>query len=137
MRIIGLLLAPAVLACAQDALTNESVVKMVKAGLSEGVILSMVNTQPATYSMTPDKLIELKSAGVSDRVVAAMVERSASTGPVMPDPAITTGNPNDPMAPHDSGIYPYSRSRNGDYTMTVLEQAAYQGQRLGACWARR
>ena len=70
------------LACAQDVLTNESVVKMVKAGLSERVILSMVSSQPPAYSVTPDTLIELKSAGVSDRIVAAMVERNAGAGPV-------------------------------------------------------
>jgi hypothetical protein len=119
------------MACAQDALTNESVVKMVKAGLSEGVILSMVKTQPAKYSVNPDKLIELKSAGVSDSIVAAMVERNAGAGPVAPNPTVATGNPNDPMAPHDSGIYVYSNDRNGEYKMTVLEQAAYQGSKTG------
>ena len=131
MWIISLLLALVVLASAQDALTNESVVKMVRAGLSEGVILSMVNTQPPKYSVTPDKLIELKSAGVSDRIVAAMVERSAGAGPVAPNPTGATGNPNDPMAPHDSGIYLYAKGRDGEYKMTVLEQAAYQGSKTG------
>src|ERR1035441_6206658 len=131
MRIVSLLLALAAMACAQDALTNESVVKMVKAGLSEGVILSMVKTQPAKYSVNPDKLIELKSAGVSDSIVAAMVERNAGAGPVAPNPTVATGNPNDPMAPHDSGIYVYSNDRNGEYKMTVLEQAAYQGSKTG------
>jgi hypothetical protein len=131
VRILSLLFALAVLACAQDVLTNESVVKMVKAGLSERVILSMVSSQPPAYSVTPDTLIELKSAGVSDRIVAAMVERNAGAGPVSPNPTVATGNPNDPTTPHDSGIYLYSKDRNGEYKMTVLEQAAYQGSKMG------
>ncbi len=65
---------------AQEPLTNDSVVKMVKAGLSEDVIVSMVKTQPAKYTLTPEQLITLKSAGVPDRVVAAMVEKGAGAG---------------------------------------------------------
>src|SRR5579863_7598339 len=63
---------------AQEALTNDSVVKMVKAGLSEDVILSMVRTQPGKYTVAPEQLIDLKSAGVPDRVVAAMVEKGSN-----------------------------------------------------------
>jgi hypothetical protein len=130
-RILSLLLALAVLGCAQDALTNDAVVKMAKAGLSEDVILSMVNTRPAKYSVTPDSLIELKSAGVSDKIVAAMVARSSVAVPAAPPPTAASGDPNDPAAPHDSGIYVYSKDRNGEYKMTVLEQAAYQGSKTG------
>jgi len=130
-RAFGWLLALAAMACAQDALTNESVVKMVKAGLSEGVVLSMVDTQPANYLVTPDNLIQLKSAGVPDRIVAAMVARNAGTAPIAPNPSVATGNPDDPMGLHYSGIYLYSRDRNGLHRMTILEQAAYQGSKTG------
>ena len=113
--------------------------KMVKAGLSEDVILSMVKSQPAKYNLSPDNLIALKSAGVPDRVVAAMVERNSTpalgaasaSGATPVAGAVANGNPNDPMAPHDSGIYLYAQDRNGGYQMTVLEQAAYQGSKTG------
>jgi len=113
---------------------------MVKAGLSEDVILSMVKTQPAQYTLTPDQLIALKSVGVPDKVVAAMVEKAAggstlgaakTTGATPIAGTVATGDPNDPMSPHDSGIYLYAKDRNGEYKLTVLEQAAYQGSKTG------
>jgi hypothetical protein len=122
---------------AQEPLTNESIIKMVKAGLSEDVILTMVRSQPASYALAADQLIALKSAGVSDRVVAGMVERSAggtssrTTGATPAAGTVASGDANDPMAPHDSGIYLYAKDRNGEYKLTVLEQAAYQGSKTG------
>jgi len=123
---------------AQETLTNDSVVKMVKAGLSEGIILSMVRTQPGKYTVTPEKLIDLKSAAVPDRVVSAMIEKGGNgvgagkaSGATPAAGTVSAGNPNDPMAPHDSGIYLYAKDRSGDYKLTVLEQAAYQGSKTG------
>lgn len=134
---------------AQEALTNESVIKMIKAGLSEDVVLSMVKTQPAKYSLGPDQLITLKSEGVPDKVVAAMVEKSAggnsnaSPGVTMASASgattiagtIAGGDPNDPMTPHDSGIYLYMKDQDGNSRMVILEQAAYQGSKTGGMFA--
>jgi hypothetical protein len=146
----GLLCALAVscfsLVNAQEPLTNDSVVKMVKAGLAEDVILSMVKSQPAKYTMSPDNLIALKTAGIPDRIVAAMVERTAgprtgvytgatASGATPAAGNIATGDPNDPAAPHDSGIYLHSKDRGGEYKLTVLEQAAYQGSKSGGLFA--
>ncbi len=125
---------------AQEPLTNEAVIKMVKSGLAEDVIVSIVRTQPAKYSLGTDQLIGLKSSGVPDRVLAAMVERGTGTGPSAATvstgatPAagtVGTGDPNDPISPHDSGIYLFAKDRSGDFKMTVLEQAAYQGSKTG------
>jgi len=115
---------------------------MVKAGFSEDVILSMVKTQPAKYTLTPDQLIAVKSAGVPDKVVAAMVDKgagagsgpltgTAATGATPAAGIVASGDPNDPMASHDSGIYLYAKDRNGAYKLTMLEQAAYQGSKTG------
>jgi len=124
-------------------LTNDAIVKMVRAGLGEDVIVSMVNTQPANYTLTPEQLIALKSAGVPDRVVTAMVTKYSGTGvgallggkasgATPPAGTVSAGDPNDPTAPHDSGIYLYAKNRNGEYTLTILEQAAYQGAKTGS-----
>ena len=51
---------------------------MQSAGLSESIILSSVNTQPAAYDTSTDGLLALKKAGVSDAVVAAMISRNAA-----------------------------------------------------------
>jgi hypothetical protein len=44
-------------------------------------------------------------------------------------------DPNDPMTPHDSGIYVYTKDRDGKVVMTVLERAAYQGAKTGGVFA--
>ena len=125
---------------AQESLTNAAIIKMVKAGLSEDIIVSMVKSQPAQYSVSPDQLIGLKSAGVSDKIVAVIVEKSASgSAPGAPTASgatplagtVAAGDPNDPLALHDSGIYLYAKERTGEYKLTVLEQAAYQGSKTG------
>lgn len=72
-RWISVLAALSCTVClAQQALTNESVVKMVQAGLSEGTILSMIRSQPGDYDVNPDAMAALKKAGVTDDEMAAM-----------------------------------------------------------------
>jgi hypothetical protein len=70
-------------------LTNNSIVKLVKAGLSEETITSIVKTQPGQYSLVADDIIALKKAGVSEKIITAMLNKSASetlTAPVTPPP---------------------------------------------------
>ena len=76
MRALRLLCALALLACAQDVLTNDSVLKMVKSGLGENLILNMVQNQPGKYVMSADELVKLKQAGVSDKILDAMIAKS-------------------------------------------------------------
>ena len=47
----------AAFAAAQTAMTNDSVIKMAKAGLSEDIILGSVNGQPGQYRTSADDLI--------------------------------------------------------------------------------
>lgn len=63
---------------AQALLTNEVVVRMVKAGVSNEVIATMVNEKPGQYSLTTTDLVALKQAGVSDNVIAAMIGHGGS-----------------------------------------------------------
>jgi hypothetical protein len=101
--ILALILAAffaAVPAQAQQGLTNADIIKMQSAGLSENIILSSVNSQPAAYDTSTDGLLALKKAGVSDGVVAAMISRNAAmkSGVVNPSgtnlpPAAQAGPP--------------------------------------------
>jgi hypothetical protein len=84
LRLLSLLLALLVVvfiavfpAQAQQGLTNTDVIKMQSAGLSESIILSSVNTQPAAYDTSTDGLLALKTSGVSDAVLGAMISRNA------------------------------------------------------------
>jgi len=72
----ALMVASSVLALAQQSLTNDSIIKLVKAGLSEDLIISTINAQPGAYDTSPDGLIALKAAGVSDKVVSAVVAKA-------------------------------------------------------------
>ena len=72
-----LLLACSVLT-AQQTLNNDSIIKLVKAGLSDDLIVSTVNASPSAYDTSANGLIALKSAGASDKVVAAVVTRSSA-----------------------------------------------------------
>src|SRR5260370_27603030 len=80
-------LAGAAVVQAQETLTNDSIVKMVKAGLSEDVIVNVIGLQPGKYSLSPDDLIALKNANVSPRVITAMMNRSQSGAATSPPPA--------------------------------------------------
>jgi hypothetical protein len=79
---------------AQTALSNDSVIKLVKAGLSDDLIVSTVNAVPGTYDTSADGLIALKGAGASDKVISAIVLKASTpasqplTTPPGPDPNI-------------------------------------------------
>lgn len=65
-------------AAAQQPLTNDSIEKMAKAGLSDDVIVSMIQSQPGNYDLSPDTLVALKKDGLSDKVLSAMAAKNAA-----------------------------------------------------------
>ncbi len=87
-------------ASAQQALNNDAILKLVKAGMGDDLIVNMVNTQPGTYSLSTDDLIALKSSGASERVISAMLLKKSGGAPA--GPTVST-----PVAglPHEIGIY--------------------------------
>jgi hypothetical protein len=60
-----------------ESLRNEDVVKMVKAGLDDSIVLSKIKTSTTQFNTDPDTLIILKANGVSSAVLKAMTEASA------------------------------------------------------------
>ncbi len=79
---------------AQTALSNDSVIKLIRAGLSDDLIVSTVNAVPGTYDTSADGLIALKAAGASDKIISAIVLRTSAptpqspAAPPVPDPNI-------------------------------------------------
>jgi hypothetical protein len=106
VKTLRLLLAVAVLAGAQDVLTNESVLKMVKSGLGESLIVSMIHSQPGKYTLNPDELVKLKQAGVSENILAAMIAKGAGNT-AAPGAGASGATPSDPDIPQgmDVGVY--------------------------------
>jgi hypothetical protein len=58
---------------AQQALDNDSVIKLAKAGISDDLLITTINASPGHYDVSPNGLIALKAASLSDKVVAAIV----------------------------------------------------------------
>ena len=56
-------------------LTNDSIVQLVKASMSEDVVVSMIKTQPARFDVGVDEILALKTNGVSDKIIKEMVLR--------------------------------------------------------------
>ena len=86
---------------AEDALTNDAVVKMVKAGLPESVIIQKIRTSERKFDTSAESLIKLKGAGVPDKVIEAMLGPAAGTGTAAtrtPPPAATS--PSEPTIAH-------------------------------------
>jgi hypothetical protein len=73
----GVLLVFAVSVPAQEVLNNNSILKLLQAGIGEDMIINMINSQPGKYSLGADDVIAWKKAGVSDKVLAAMIAKNA------------------------------------------------------------
>jgi hypothetical protein len=86
---------------AQQSLTNDSVLKMVKATMGDDLIINMINTQPSAFALAPDDLIALKSGGVSDKIISAMLLKSAAPAA----PALTTSAIPASGLVHEVGVY--------------------------------
>jgi hypothetical protein len=69
---------------AQQIMNNDSVIKMIKAGLSDDLVVSTINAQTGAYDTSIDGLNALKAAGASGRVIAAIVVKSAGPAPAAP-----------------------------------------------------
>jgi hypothetical protein len=82
---------------AQEVLTNDSVIQMLKAGLPEGVVISKIKSTASKFDLKTDSLVNLKKAGVSDKVLEAMMAAgsggpaTAAATPAPPAPALAAG----------------------------------------------
>ncbi len=109
MRRFVVMLAMAVVCLglvAQDALNNDAVIKLVKAGLSDELIVNTISSKPGTYDTTTDGLIALKTAGASDKVVSAIVMKAS--GVSAPAPAAAAPAASGPVLPpgiDEVGVY--------------------------------
>ncbi len=89
--------SPAATSLAQEVLTNDSVVQMIKAGLPESVVIAKIRSTATKFDLKTESLVNLKKAGVSDRVLEAMMAPgSPATGaqaaaPAAAAPAAATG----------------------------------------------
>jgi hypothetical protein len=63
----------------EKTLTNAEVVKLVKLGIGDDVVIAKIRQAPTVdFKLETDDLGNLKAAGVSGKVIAAMLDRSSS-----------------------------------------------------------
>jgi len=86
---------------AQETLTNDSVIKLLKAGLSEELVVTTINSSPGKYDTSVNALIALKKAGAGDKVVSAMILKAsgATQVPAATTPSTTAAGTADVAAP--------------------------------------
>jgi hypothetical protein len=75
--VVSLLVGWSAVVDAQEALTNQSIIDMVKAGLSERVIIAKIRNSPTNFDTQTDALIALKKNGVPEKVIEAIMSPSA------------------------------------------------------------
>ena len=88
--LVFIFLAICSLVHAQQALDNNAIARLVKAGLSEDLIVSTINAKPGNYDTSAAALTALKTDGASGKVIAAIVLKSArpvQAAPVVAPPA--------------------------------------------------
>lgn len=93
---------------AQQAMNNDSVVKLVKAGLSDDIIITTINSSPGSYDTTANGIIALKEAGASDKVISAVLTKATGAAPgaaATPSGTAATAVAGLPAGITDVGVY--------------------------------
>ena len=68
-------------------LNNESIIKLVEAGFSEGTIIKRIEDSPADFDLSPEKLSELRKRRVTDAIITAMTLAMEGSEPKTPAPS--------------------------------------------------
>ncbi len=83
-RVLSFLLLMSSVVFAQEALNNASIAKLVKAGLSEDLIVTTINSSSGNYDTSANGLIALKKAGASDKVIGAVLLKASGATTAAP-----------------------------------------------------
>lgn len=123
---LALMIALAIPAFGQTkrALTNDDIIKLVKSGFTDDVIVAMIDANDTAFDVSISGMTSLKDAGISSPVMAAMLKaegrKRQTTGP-LPAPAQSPGLPPSVMNPSGSG------GGAGDYVQQMMSMAMSMG----------
>jgi hypothetical protein len=109
---------------AQEPLNNEGIIKLVKAGMTEDLIINVVQQQPGTYSFGADDLVTLKEANVSEKIIAAMLAKGkGAASPAASPGSARTGATGAPRSPGSGpGVY---YKKGSDYLELLTEDVEW------------
>ncbi len=77
---------------AEDKLTNDDIVRMQKAGVSESIIIQTIRSSKQNFDLTPTGIIALKEQKVPDSIIEAMQNASAPQAPAASPAATATSS---------------------------------------------
>ena len=101
------------LGVAQETLNNDGVIKLVKAGLSDDLIVTTINAAPGKYDTSANALFALRSAGADSKVIAAVLMKSSGATPAAAVPAPAALTPARAAAPAASAPAPPAAAPTG------------------------
>jgi hypothetical protein len=86
------LLATSASIFAQEVLNNDAVIKLLKAGLSDDLIVVTINASPGKYDTSANGLIALRNAGADSKVISAVLLKSSPGAPPPPFQSRNSGS---------------------------------------------
>ena len=89
-----------------EAVTIRDVIELAKAGLSDQVLLALIEIDRGIFTMDAPTVKQLKAAGVSDTVILALIRSGRTPPPQEPEPAQEPAAAL-PMAPEPEVIVRY------------------------------
>jgi len=117
-----------------ETLNNDAVIQLHKLGLGDSVIVEKIKGSTCQFDTSVGALKGLKDAGLSDAVIQAMIAAGSSSSG---SSAAPTGDPNDPNAPHQSGIWLFQQV-DGKPKMTQMRPTPIDevksGGGFGVAW---
>lgn len=111
-------------------MNNDAVSEMVKAGLSDDVVISKIDAAPGNYDTSTSALVALKKANVSDKVVSALVTKAYEPASAPAACAQTANDPNDPNSPHDPGVYLLTTGPDGAPRMVFVDRVGESAMKV-------
>jgi len=118
----------------QEVLDDRAILEMVAAGLPDEIIIARIRNSPSNFDLSTPALAKLTEAKVSSAVLKSMIE--VKPGNAMPAAvaAPATTNADDPMSPHDPGIYLVVVNREGAKKMVLIERAGAGHEKTANIW---
>jgi hypothetical protein len=134
----------------RTVLSVASVLSLHAANVDDSIILAKLAQSNQPLNLSTDDILQLKQAGVSDAVVRAMIAPTTggpqrvvvrnetleklhsmnATGATLPYDTGDTLISDDPLAPHDSGIYLATTTPTGQTKLAFMDRAAISGVKM-------
>jgi len=90
-----------------EAVTIRDVIELSKAGLSDSVLLALIDVEQSVFSIDTATLKQLKNAGVSDAVIVAMIRSGRTPPPAIEPVVVPEPIPQEPPAPREPEVIEY------------------------------